>query len=65
MFIKLTGIEGNDIFINVDKIMLIIPFSTRGHIEASIVDMGAGDYTRVSESPDMIMKIIERSKNET
>ena len=63
MFIKLTDLEGKSIFINADKIMWITPYSTKGYAEASIVDMGADAYVRVSESPDVIVKLIERRKN--
>ena len=63
MFIKLTDLDGRSFYINVDQIMWITPYSTRGDIEASIVDMGREDYVKVIESPDMIMKIIERSEN--
>ena len=64
MFIKLTDLDGKKVFINVSRIMFIVTYSTSGHIEASIVYMYADAYMKVSESPDMIMKLIERSKND-
>ena len=65
MFIKLTDLEGKSIFINADQIMWITPYSARGYIEASIIDMGREAYVKVSESPEMIVKLIERSENGT
>lgn len=63
MFIKLTDLNGESIFINADKIMWFVPYSTKGHTEASIVFMSADACVKVSESPDMIVKLIERSEN--
>ena len=63
MFIKLTDLEGKSIFINANRIMWITPYSTRGHIEASVIYMGADAWVKVSENPDMIAKQIERSEN--
>lgn len=59
MFIKLTAISGEIIWVNADKIMWIVPYRTKEHTNASIVDMGNECYTRVRESPDMIVKIIK------
>lgn len=63
MFIKVTDIEGKTAYVNADKIMWIVPYSTKGYIDASIIDMGEA-HIKVSESPDMIMKLIERKSNE-
>lgn len=65
MFIKLTSISGEMIWVNADRIMWIVPYSTKEHKEASIIDMSAEAYTKVRESPDMIVKLIERSGNAT
>ncbi len=62
MIIKLTGIEGGTILVNTERIKFVVPYSTRGHIDASIVDFDE-DNIRVSESPEMILKLIERSEN--
>jgi hypothetical protein len=63
MIIKLTGIESGTILVNTERIKFVVPYSTRGHIDASIVDFGEDSYIRVSESPEMILKLIERSEN--
>jgi hypothetical protein len=63
MIIKLTGIEGGTILVNTEIIKFVVPYSTRGHIDASIVDFGEDSHIRVSESPEMILKLIERSEN--
>lgn len=63
MYIKLTDMEGKTIYINADKIMWIALYNTRGYTDASIVYMGEENYVKVSESPDMIVKLIERSEN--
>ena len=65
MFIKLTDLDGEKVFINVSRIMFIVPYSTRGYTEASTVYMNSDAYMKVSESPDMILKLIERSENGT
>lgn len=63
MIIKLTGIEGGTVLVNTEKIKFVVPYSTRGYIDASIVDFGEDSHIRVSESPEMIVKLIERSEN--
>lgn len=59
MFIKLTNISGERIWVNANKIIWIVPYCTKGHTNASIIDMGNDCYTKVRESPDMIVKIIK------
>lgn len=62
MFIKVTGLDGKTAYINADRINCIEPHSQRGYIDASRISFANGDYVITSESPDMIMKLIERSE---
>ena len=65
MFIELTDLAGKKIYVNTDKIMWIAPNSERGYIESSFIAISDEAWVKASESPDMIMKLIERSKNGT
>lgn len=64
MFIKVTNFDGKTAYINTDRIHCIESHSQRGYMDASRISFANGDYVLTSESPDMIMKLIERSKNE-
>ena len=63
MFIKVTGINGEKFIINTKRIMCIEPYSTRGYIDASIIVFDESNIIKVSESAEMIWKLIERSEN--
>ena len=63
MFIKVTDIDGGTAYVNVDRIECIEPYRVKGHSDASIIHFGETAYIKTSESPDMIMKLIERNEN--
>jgi uncharacterized protein YlzI (FlbEa/FlbD family) len=62
-YIKVKGLNGKGYVINAERIMCIESHSERGYIDASVIVFNENSFIKVSESPDMILKLIERSEN--
>ena len=64
MFIKVTGLNGETLFINPKRIMCIEPYSTRGYIDASIIVFDESNIIKASESPEKIKEYAKKYRAE-